>query len=662
MKSFTSFKKTFLIILFIFVTLITCSLDVFAANESNVTTADNVSYYVGTTKDNYDLGFGVQYIRDIGYSKINKSGVVAGFSSGAGKGENIVVDKYYSQQVNILSLKPNEDVQIIPYAILSGSEWKLSKIVNAALDYEKNHPGYKVIGGINADFFRTTPPYGSNGVTVSNGEYYASHAGNSPLAIKNDGSVNSIFTLKDKTMAYTLTFYNSNGEEVYKTFMNGFNTEPKENEVTLYFLQRESSEHLDRWSTQSVSNAWVVKNAEKAVTVRYDNFYGKGQITEFVTDEFTFTKNKPEFAIKSNNAQVNEYLQAGVTIRVQREFTSEEAEGVQNFVGTQKQFLVDGEFVDGESYVTQPTTRNPRTIIGIKEDGTILMIVIDGRHYELGFHGMGSAEMSALCKYYGLVNAWNLDGGGSSTLIVRKQSTFTPSSVYNTTSGSDWYVTNNPSDGSERSDANCLLIVAKVPDVESVLGAKTSTSLSLSITNIEELAKYKDLYIYYNDKFEEFINGKIEINDLNPSTLYEFPIYAKVDGEYWPLFSDISGTTAYELYTIKNFNYNTKINSDLEVTYELSISFQNNECVKEAYLLIGDNKMPFIKNKLELSEDVFNLLVFDDYKIVVEYDLDDFSGMKKNEYTDIQFTIKSSIVIFDAINYKTNNLIDQLIK
>lgn len=662
MKSFTSFKKTLIIILFMFVAMFTCSLDVFAANPSNVTTADEVSYYVGETKDDYDLGYGVQYSRDIAYSKINKKGVVTGAISGSGKGGEMEVDKYYSQQVNILSLKPNEDVQIVPYALLTGSEWKLSKIVNSALDYEKNHPGYKVIGGINADFFKTTPPYGSNGVTVSNGEYYASNVGNSPLAIKNDGSVNSIFTLKDHTMAYTITFYDEQGEEIFKTTMAGFNTEPNENEVTLYFLQRESNANLSRWSTQTVSNAWIVKNAQKAVTVRYNNFYGKGEITEFVSGEFTFTHDKPEFGIKSNNAEVNKYLKAGATVRVQREFTSTEAEGIHNFIGTQEQFLVDGTFVDGEGHVTQPTTRCPRTIIGIKADGTILMIVIDGRHYELGFHGMGSAELSALCKHYGLINAWNLDGGGSSTLIVRKQDTFRPSAVYNDKDGNNWWVTNNPSDGSERSDANCLLIVAKVPEVKSELSAKTGTSLSLTITNIEELGKYKELYIYYNDEFEKVVDGKVEIKGLKSSTIYVFPVYAKIDGKYFSLFSNVSGITAYQLYEIKNFIYDVEFNSDLEVSYELSVSFQNIECVKDVYLVIGDNKMKFKKNKLELTDEVLNLLIFEDYKIVIEYDLDDLTGIHENEYQNINFNVKSSVIMFDAINQKANNVIDELIK
>ena len=67
---------------------------------------------------------------------------------------------------------PNEDLKIVPYAVLSGSDWKLSKIVLAAQDYEKNHPGYRVVGGINGDFFNTSVPLGSTGVTVGDGEYY----------------------------------------------------------------------------------------------------------------------------------------------------------------------------------------------------------------------------------------------------------------------------------------------------------------------------------------------------------------------------------------------------------------------------------------------------------------------------------------------------------
>lgn len=60
-------------------------------------------------------------------------------------------------------------------------------------------------------------------------------------------------------------------------------------------------------------------------------------------------------------------------------------------------------------------TSHPRSIIGKDKSGNIWMIVIDGRFAGLG-DGASIEECSLICKYLGLYDAINLDGGGSSSL------------------------------------------------------------------------------------------------------------------------------------------------------------------------------------------------------------------------------------------------------
>lgn len=59
---------------------------------------------------------------------------------------------------------------------------------------------------------------------------------------------------------------------------------------------------------------------------------------------------------------------------------------------------------------------NPRTCIGQRADGAILLVVVDGR--QPGSIGASYADMAALMLEYGAVNACNLDGGSSSVLMV----------------------------------------------------------------------------------------------------------------------------------------------------------------------------------------------------------------------------------------------------
>jgi exopolysaccharide biosynthesis protein len=63
------------------------------------------------------------------------------------------------------------------------------------------------------------------------------------------------------------------------------------------------------------------------------------------------------------------------------------------------------------------TTRHPRTLIGLDEDNAIWLVTVDGRQPALSL-GMSFAELQALSRRLGLKSALNLDGGGSTTMVV----------------------------------------------------------------------------------------------------------------------------------------------------------------------------------------------------------------------------------------------------
>ena len=58
---------------------------------------------------------------------------------------------------------------------------------------------------------------------------------------------------------------------------------------------------------------------------------------------------------------------------------------------------------------------NPRTAIGVKADGTYLFVVADGRTDES--EGLSLYELAEFMEEQGAVTAYNLDGGGSSTMV-----------------------------------------------------------------------------------------------------------------------------------------------------------------------------------------------------------------------------------------------------
>ena len=63
-------------------------------------------------------------------------------------------------------------------------------------------------------------------------------------------------------------------------------------------------------------------------------------------------------------------------------------------------------------------TRHPRSAIFIKNDGTIVMLTVDGRSKD-NAAGMSIPELACLVKLLGGKEGINLDGGGSTTLWIR---------------------------------------------------------------------------------------------------------------------------------------------------------------------------------------------------------------------------------------------------
>jgi hypothetical protein len=61
--------------------------------------------------------------------------------------------------------------------------------------------------------------------------------------------------------------------------------------------------------------------------------------------------------------------------------------------------------------------RHPRTMIGMARDGRIWLVTVDGRNPLLSL-GMTFAELQRLARRLGLRDALNLDGGGSTTMVI----------------------------------------------------------------------------------------------------------------------------------------------------------------------------------------------------------------------------------------------------
>ncbi len=106
--------------------------------------------------------------------------------------------------------------------------------------------------------------------------------------------------------------------------------------------------------------------------------------------------------------------------------------------------VLSGGTVTGNPFIKP--TNYPSSLVGIKPDGSIVMVQIDGRGSG-GSYGIGAIQAGQYMKSLGCTDALLFDGGGSSEIIAQSDGNFT--------------VLNQPSDGSERKIGTCLLIAEK---------------------------------------------------------------------------------------------------------------------------------------------------------------------------------------------------------
>jgi exopolysaccharide biosynthesis protein len=111
--------------------------------------------------------------------------------------------------------------------------------------------------------------------------------------------------------------------------------------------------------------------------------------------------------------------------------------GVLDAVGGAPMLVRDGALV---GQCNSACGSHPRTGIGVTRRGRILLVVVDGRQPRWSL-GPTMDEFARIMRDLGAVNALNLDGGGSSTMVIRGK------------------VVNRPSDGRERSISNAVLVL-----------------------------------------------------------------------------------------------------------------------------------------------------------------------------------------------------------
>lgn len=620
-------------------------------------TEENPIYYEESVKEVNHLATGITHSIISGYSQVTNESLISKGATEAGYGSSVplVRNKYYSQQINLLEIPYESESMIVPWGVIKNGTWSLATVKTMAEDYELTHPGYKVLAAINGDFFdingTNNYPYTPLGTLYVDGNLYKQNSSWGILGFNN--SLNGP-RLVGKVRAEGITFssnpylyvYNENNEVVLEKEVKIINhgtssdTIPTGDDIALYYAAYDSSHKV---TPISVDNAYIVEKAENTVAYTETQFFGKGKISKIGS---TTTLGKNQFAIATSSSEVTALLKENVTIKVQYKNTNSEFDNCDAMIGMHDYVVIDGEpCYENEGYGND---RLPRTILGTRADGSVVMLTIDGRQAQKGFYGANQEEYAAIAQHYGIVDGYQMDGGGSTTMIVLKNGELT--------------VCNSPSDSAgltARSDSVCILVVTKVPEI-SYSTSTTDTSVTLNITkNVENV---ENIYVDINGEKKAVVNNSVTFENLNSNTEYTFELFQKVGDEYESLvYQGVVETDKEKPMLEKIYVSLVKVGDEWKYKVRCGIADKDQAVINASFVYEGKSYW-LREGSFTLPITSVNVLTSAGWTIKFSYKTSTSQGSKTDVIEETVIIADNALIVFDAYNVSLNDMFYKILE
>ena len=335
--------------------------------------------------------------------------------------------------------KEDAKYEWVIHSIREGSNTTLTNVMDIAKDYEAT-TGRKVMLATNGDYFYATgsnvDSYVNNGIVISKGNM----ANKNCIGFDNNGK---IVVGRMTEVETRLVIYDSNGQP-QQFEINKYNQQPAAGEIAIYNTP----------GTYTVSNAGVMIVKSAAANLTQYPVWGTDytMTAPGVQSTKEFKLNSGQYAVvytEEHSASFAKHVFGEAVDLV--EIPAGKYEGCTWVVGGYD-VIVNNYEINTNCHTDNSGNANaPRTFIGFKEDGTGFLCVVDGRQpgYSSGITVNQEAELAAVL---GAQYALELDGGGSSTVIVRINDELT--------------LRNQPSDGAMRRVSNAILLVEKETEEE----------------------------------------------------------------------------------------------------------------------------------------------------------------------------------------------------
>ena len=358
----------------------------------------------------------------------------------------------------------SQDTKMFVYSI--GTEdnfdYTTANVKTIVEAFEAENPQWNAIVAINGDFFdmegSATATYGEPEFPmVQLGDVYKSTAlshmtGRGLVGTDADGNV-VYYTVGSK--------YEVNGYGTKLTYESNYKLqilgESRNNPICSYTafadveaLSRRMSFMTPDSAPQDLSGTtvYVLKyntyrrshTGINGVEIGTQGYFIEGEIVEVRSG--TANESAPEGHVLffTPNPELFEHLKEGNYVKCQKVLSGEWAE-VENAIGFKQQILAEGTILLKNCYgrnnptgdagsaawtediYDYPYCSKNRTAIGFREDGTPVLLVLKRSTHSGEYNKLGASyyEIGEQLKALGCVNGFLLDGGGSSTMVIRDE-------------------------------------------------------------------------------------------------------------------------------------------------------------------------------------------------------------------------------------------------
>lgn len=516
-----------------------------------------------------------------------------------------------NQKVNVFEMKTDGiNSKLVSWAMQTGKgSYARNGLSIIAEDYEEKHPGWIVVAGINGDQYYTK--YGS-GLGADGSFYYPNQpyypmiidgerrfpvtpTGNSAsnyVGIANNNS-NDSFVPASQLSNVKIEVLNEFDEVIYIHDVNKINESPNEGETSVWFAHPSTESNYDyvKYDVSSDKDLYVIEMADLAYMNNsrtftniggVDSLFGRGTITLLTKNQ---TIDKWQIAIDTNDNTLRSNLSLNTKVRIQYYYENEEMNKVESSFGYHSAQRENN--IDIKTKADYDARRYNRSIFGKKADGTyVLMTVAKGT-----YSGTTQDESNAILKQFGVTDAYQQDGGGSVTAIVRNE--------YGT-----FDIVNESSDSGvkQRSILSGCFFVIRDPGYISYQKDSTRTSITITKTN-----NYNDEYISnviatINGKEYKLENDNLTIEGLEDDTEYKINLTydVKINNQTVKGYHQIIGHT--DSFTIPSHGVKEQNITANQVEFIRSSTVDDEyiyvklKLNDQEYDLLEENKPVIIKN------------------------------------------------------------------